>query len=1629
MESSSPNLYYQLETSIFGDRGSRKNKEYLYRKRRLNHEKSIYEDIKKNNVESVKNELKKGETLNNEIVGKMDALGATIIHCAYVWKKFKICRWLVENFPCEAVKPYSGDIQIDIEDDKEEIDRLSLSSDDMVYAGENILHITIAQRNMEETRWLLEHYRERVQNGKDNGELTMLLMGNTTGAFFSKEGNFNCGCYPLHFAVCSEMPELFDLVLSYYTCKNYKKASSTNNTRLNDDATGKLILDDAIFMRDHNGNTCLHLAVIHNLPRMYEHIENKTREIIENRISNAYASHVYEKSDKKLDENHVELLKPALRPLPAVPTDDYDLRELIYHKKHFIGKFYNYKSKIKELKERNNGFYFGYSLIETPIVVPKNKDHYSDWLYDATTLKLLQRMVLVLNEDFHSPLTLAAAGVRKGNEKETEDEKSARKSMFTFMINRMKRKEWDYGKISCSWIHLEGLDLPHNYKKYNIEIEHIYCHSGVVASMSRWSRNTNTVTPDKLSTKTLPPLSKLRWQFRGAIDWICMKESSSYLLTIPEIKGLIQHKWNNFGYPIFIDRFRWHLFVTISITVLACLVNSVPNPYPNSASAYVVSILYPILACIFGWRAIEDLPSICRNGWAHWGLMSKHVARGAVQFDEITRTIQSVSFTALCAAQYSVYSSANRKNDPESLNIKLALTCCVVSSWVLIYYFLMAFDITGGFVLTIDRVIRKDLPFFFMFYTVSLIAFAAAISTLTNHGDDLSLGYGFLTFGQAARALLDITVSVGTLFTSADNVQIIDPNIVPPDLKWLFEFLLTSFYLVVNILMLNLLIAMVNNRYSDLEEQKETLVLTEKYNIMSNYVQCYAAFELQWPFGYIHKALSKIKGTRKFLGLRKWNELAIDYADDLTGKNAAAEAHDYCFEYQEIRPDMFAKPLYCSNDSNCITLLIVDPQNDFHDFKIDGNTPSLPVPGSLNDSHRIRDLIIANIDHIDTIIVTLDTHQREHIAHSRCWINKYKKHPEPHEKISFTDIDTKRWKLNPELSWYKASPENARKWCRDYTKKLEMLGKFQLTIWPDHCLVEKYAKYPCNNELDSDVLNVVEVCPDYLKLRSGDRLKRSEGHKVTRAIEDALQVWTHRKRGNKVKYILKGLNNKTEMYSAVRAEVPDPEDPTTALNVDLLRTLKNAGHLLVCGQARSHCVKNTIEDIVKYWPKQRMSQLVLLEDGCSDVTGYKEPGEAFVAEMRTKGLTVLDCNHANSYIQSVKSIGTMSTKVAVAREHFKPLDTSLGALKINHIVDELKRHISAELQLYTCMLRKKVTLFIVDPQLGKSESRLSESDNLIWMNNSLLKSSKFRRICDFIDRNRAYIDEIIVTLETKQKSHITHPCSWIRGELKKDNTSRLEEIELLDQSDDGSEESDNSKCKFDMHPLPYTTISYQDLTSEKWMPNLKLHDSDWCHKYLKTLDKRMAGGRPLMIWPEQCLVEEGITEAMQNWEVGPDYITSNNLKFKRSEGHKVEECIDRALCDWEKLHGRHVTYVLKGMNTRTEMYSAFRAEVPVIDDPSTLLNTGLLNRLTISDSLLICGQGLGHGLTYTIRDLYQNWPQNNLSSLVVLEDACTDVCDTEEDCSTFRGDLEEKWEGVTVTTCDDMSRQLEGSLK
>lgn len=260
-----------------------------------------------------------------------------------------------------------------------------------------------------------------------------------------------------------------------------------------------------------------------------------------------------------------------------------------------------------------------------------------------------------------------------------------------------------------------------------------------------------------------------------------------------------------------------------------------------------------------------------------------------------------------------------------------------------------------------------------------------------------------------------------------------------------------------------------------------------------------------------------------------------------------------------------------------VELLIIDPQVDFCDPK-----GALYVSGAEDDMKRLSGWIKKNIKHLSDINVTLDSHHLIDIAHPGFWRDSHGKHPDPFTIITAQEVEQGIWQ-----------PRVPNTKLRDraiaYVKALESGQRYPLCIWPPHCLIG------------------------------------SPGHAIYPELREALDEWAIKNFAN-VNFVTKGSNPWTEHYSAVKAEVPDPNDPSTQINAELIQKLMDCDQIVVAGEAKSHCLANTVRDIAdEFGDDSYVEKIVLLEDATAPVTGaidFTPQADQFVQEMKARGMKV-----------------------------------------------------------------------------------------------------------------------------------------------------------------------------------------------------------------------------------------------------------------------------------------------------------------------------------------------------------------------------------------------------------------------
>ena len=129
----------------------------------------------------------------------------------------------------------------------------------------------------------------------------------------------------------------------------------------------------------------------------------------------------------------------------------------------------------------------------------------------------------------------------------------------------------------------------------------------------------------------------------------------------------------------------------------------------------------------------------------------------------------------------------------------------------------------------------------------------------------------------------------------------------------------------------------------------------------------------------------------------------------------------------------------------------------------------------------------------------------------------------------------------------------------------------------------------------------------------------SWGHGIHHAVLGALERW-QRQRQRAAMSVIKGTNPYTEHYSALQAEVPDPQDPSTQLNMPLLERIAAADQVVIAGEASSHCVAYTARDLFAHLPAENLKHFVLLTDCMSPVSGFEQQHAAFLQEAADHGV-------------------------------------------------------------------------------------------------------------------------------------------------------------------------------------------------------------------------------------------------------------------------------------------------------------------------------------------------------------------------------------------------------------------------
>ena len=262
-----------------------------------------------------------------------------------------------------------------------------------------------------------------------------------------------------------------------------------------------------------------------------------------------------------------------------------------------------------------------------------------------------------------------------------------------------------------------------------------------------------------------------------------------------------------------------------------------------------------------------------------------------------------------------------------------------------------------------------------------------------------------------------------------------------------------------------------------------------------------------------------------------------------------------------------------TQDEKRVFLLLIDVQVDF--VHPDG---ALSVPGAVEDTQRTVEWIYNHANEITTIGASLDSHYPIQIFHPAWWEDENGNHPAPFTVITHADVKAGTWR-----------PLHMVDWSVTYTERLEEEARKTLMIWPYHVLIG------------------------------------TPGQNLVPALYEAIAYHTAARRSQPM-LLTKGTIPETEHYSIMEPEVKVLGHPNGDVNKAFMDKLAEYDLIYVTGQAKSHCVLETVASMMRYYPPEIIKKMRLLEDGMSSVAHPEIDFEALANEtfgrFKENGLTI-----------------------------------------------------------------------------------------------------------------------------------------------------------------------------------------------------------------------------------------------------------------------------------------------------------------------------------------------------------------------------------------------------------------------
>lgn len=244
-------------------------------------------------------------------------------------------------------------------------------------------------------------------------------------------------------------------------------------------------------------------------------------------------------------------------------------------------------------------------------------------------------------------------------------------------------------------------------------------------------------------------------------------------------------------------------------------------------------------------------------------------------------------------------------------------------------------------------------------------------------------------------------------------------------------------------------------------------------------------------------------------------------------------------------------------------------------------------------------------------------------------------------------------------------------------------------------------------------------------------------------------------------------------------------------------------------------------------------------------------------------------------------------------------------------------------------------------------------------------SEDMTNLSNFISKNNDEIENIIITLDSHNYYNIAHPYYW--------------------------------KDKNGDNPEPFTIINLEDIEKKKYLP-VDSSKYNTVKNYARSL--RLSNKNPICIWPPHCIIG--------------------------TRGHNITNTLMPSLKEWEINNCKNIQYIIKGLNSDTEHYGAFEAEVQYNNDSSTIADMLLINKLSYYDSIYVSGEASSHCVAETVKQLLQLLRNNLLRAdiykkIIILQDTMSPVPGFEHIENDFFESMREK--NIKICNSSDINNE------